>query len=111
MASEFKLDRAKLLIRVDGSVAIGTGHVMRCYALAEGWREIGGTIHFAAAELTPALNLRLGSIGEVTRLESATRGSAEDADATKQIATEMRPDWIVADGYCFGSDWQRRVAS
>jgi UDP-2,4-diacetamido-2,4,6-trideoxy-beta-L-altropyranose hydrolase len=97
-----------LLIRVDGSATIGTGHAMRCRALAEAWCRFG-RVHFLCAESTPALDVQLQSVGELSRLEFVERGSADDARQTLECAEALASDWIVADGYCFGSEWQRVV--
>ena len=31
-----------MLIRADSSAKMGTGHIMRCFALAQGWQSKGG---------------------------------------------------------------------
>jgi UDP-2,4-diacetamido-2,4,6-trideoxy-beta-L-altropyranose hydrolase len=95
-----------LLMRADASVAMGTGHVMRCFALAQAWQDGGGRAVFAMAQATPAVEerLRRESTG-VARL-NAKPGSADDAQETIALARVEQACWVVVDGYCFGADYQ-----
>jgi UDP-2,4-diacetamido-2,4,6-trideoxy-beta-L-altropyranose hydrolase len=97
-----------LLIRADTNLQIGTGHVMRCLALAQAWRDAGGQVVFVTAHESPSLEARLRMEGiEVTRLSSGP-GSIDDAVQTIDLARKRSVDWIALDGYHFGSLYQRK---
>ena len=70
-----------LAIRVDASRQIGTGHVMRCLALAQAWQDAGGDVIFIMTS-PPDLEARLKSEEiEVIYIPTQT-GSIEDARET-----------------------------
>lgn len=92
-----------LLIRADASAAIGTGHVMRCLALAQAWQDAGGRAVFAIAEGTESIWARLTSeLCEVVNLS----GGGNDLSHTVSLARERDCDWVVVDGYQFDADYQ-----
>jgi UDP-2,4-diacetamido-2,4,6-trideoxy-beta-L-altropyranose hydrolase len=90
-----------LLLRTDGGPEIGGGHVMRCLALAQAWREEGGRALFVAATISPALEARLAQEGFTCQEVAAPRGGAEDLAATIATARAEGAGAVVVDGYCF----------
>jgi UDP-2,4-diacetamido-2,4,6-trideoxy-beta-L-altropyranose hydrolase len=103
------MDPGTLLIRADASVTIGTGHVMRCLALAQGWQDAGGEVVLVAAEMPAAIEKRLGSEGVgLVRIEGVP-GSDVDGKELIALARTHGPSWVVVDGYQFGMAYQRTL--
>jgi len=100
-----------LLIRADANVAMGTGHVMRCLALAQAWQDVGGRATFAMAESTTSLDQRLRDEGLEVEHIAAEAGTTEDAEQTENIGRAKNADWTVVDGYQFGSAYQSAIKS
>lgn len=102
-------DSRTLLVRCDTSVAIGTGHAMRCLALAQAWQDAGGRAIFAMSQNTPAVETRLLRENiPVVRL-NAEPGSVDDAQETVTLARMRQARWVTVDGYSFGSDYQAAI--
>ena len=97
-----------LLIRADADTRMGTGHVMRCLALAQGWRKTG-PVTFALALCPPPLEDRLRAEGFELGKLAVDPGSIEDAEAAGALANQLGAEWIVVDGYQFGADYQRAI--
>jgi UDP-2,4-diacetamido-2,4,6-trideoxy-beta-L-altropyranose hydrolase len=85
----------RLFIRADADPAIGTGHVMRCLALGQAWRDSGGDVVFSTACEQPELLARLRSEGFLIQSPNAMKDSGEDGC------------WLVLDGYQFEAEDQR----
>ena len=92
-----------LLIRADASAAIGTGHVMRCLALAQAWQDAGGRAVFAMAQGTDPIHERLTR--ELCQVINVG-GVGNDLRQTVSLAQESNCEWVVVDGYQFDGDYQ-----
>ncbi len=98
-----------LLVRADGTAAIGSGHIMRCLALAQAWQDAGGDVTFAAASLGDTLRRRLVDEGVAVVDLDVPPGSRLDAEATVRHARQAGAQWVVADGYEFDAAYQQCV--
>ena len=98
-----------LVIRADADARIGSGHLMRCLALAQAWSGQGGRVTFVTACQSAALCRRLTQEGfEVIALKSAYPDS-RDWEATSRCLVAHRGAWVVLDGYGFDATYQLRV--
>lgn len=96
-----------MVARADASLTMGTGHVMRCLALAQAWQALGGSVRFVMAESMPGIDQRLFEEGvEVTKIGF---GAAIDANELITVAGEFGASWLVVDGYQFGPAYQRTI--
>ncbi len=99
---------AELLFRADAGPRVGTGHVMRCLALAQAWRSAGGKSVFLTTGVG-GLEERLANEDVSVIPLAAPVGREEDARRTAEVAKDRSAAWVVADGYGFGADYQRIV--
>lgn len=112
-----------VVFRADASIEIGTGHVMRCLALAQALRETGASCWFISRALPGHLAGRIEAENfQMTLLPEPTGDAPDgppkyawwagvdwvhDAAETRNILETASPEWLVMDHYSFGEDWQR----
>jgi UDP-2,4-diacetamido-2,4,6-trideoxy-beta-L-altropyranose hydrolase len=101
-----------LIIRADANLRIGTGHVMRCVALAQAWQDLGGSITFVSRCESDALKKRVrGEKFGLIEIESVCPDTS-DLKSTLTIlknATTVQESWLVLDGYHFIPEYQRSL--
>lgn len=122
------VNQIKIVFRVDASIDIGSGHVMRCLTLADALSESGSTCHFIC-------NLHEGHMIEEIRnkghnvyplsntsapinqpVSDETDYSSwlgtdwfTDAQQCREIVIRLKPDWLVVDHYALDGRWENAV--
>jgi len=118
----------KVVIRTDSSISIGSGHLMRCFTLADMLREIGADVSFVCRELTGNLGWLAREKGYSLFLlpfddrESADENVvssyapwlgtdwATDADQTLMaLPDEAEIDWLIVDHYALDEKWEKSL--
>lgn len=117
----------RIVFRVDASHRIGTGHVMRCLALAEILRERGSEIIFVCRDLPGNLGAAIcqqgfdlfmlsssadgaPTSGEIGPAHLSWLGVSQETDAQKTREVLQRVgeiDWLVIDHYALDYRWER----
>ncbi|MCJ7654106.1 MAG: UDP-2,4-diacetamido-2,4,6-trideoxy-beta-L-altropyranose hydrolase [Dehalococcoidia bacterium] len=98
-----------LIIRVDASTQMGTGHLMRCLALAQAWKDTGGKVTFITACQSSDLLQRPREEDFELHVLSHPYPDAGDWEHTKNILAAHPSAWVVLDGYHFDEAYQQAV--
>jgi UDP-2,4-diacetamido-2,4,6-trideoxy-beta-L-altropyranose hydrolase len=117
----------RVLFRVDASLQIGTGHVMRCLTLATALRDRGAGCRFVCRDHEGNLLVRIRQAGfetaalpldshasPPTEPDGITLAHADwlgatwetDAEETIEAIAEDRPDWVIVDHYALDVRWE-----
>jgi UDP-2,4-diacetamido-2,4,6-trideoxy-beta-L-altropyranose hydrolase len=109
----------QIVFRTDASERIGTGHLMRCLALADALTERGATCHFIGRipENMRTLVTTPGHAVHALDVKDRTAADAIDvahdsADTRAHIARlPERPRWLVTDHYGIDARWEKALRS
>lgn len=101
----------KVLIRSDASTKVGAGHLMRSIALAQQLRKDGVGLLFMTVPAFEELNQYLrGQSFPVKFMDISAGQSGSDIDLAAILReTGTGYDWVVLDGYCFTSEFQKAL--
>lgn len=104
-----------LIIRTDSTVKIGTGHIMRCLALAQAWQDQDGKVTFISHCESDALRHRLIEEGMNFINIEKSHPDPDDLEYTIRILDDIsnqhqgKTAWLVIDGYHFDATYQKRI--
>ena len=123
-----------IAFRTDASFDIGTGHVMRCLALADALRNKGAVCHFVCrsqpGDMIQLVQRKGYEVRALPEPDVTSSGEGDfsgpahaawlrtdqgtDALETREVLEELNVDWLVVDHYALDARWeakQRGVAS
>lgn len=122
----------KVVFRVDASLRIGTGHVMRCLTLADALKSNGTKCYFICRELSGNLisfirergytvyilpHAESDIAGFIDKQEdhlahSAWLGTSQQSDANQchSILSNLQPDWLIVDHYALDIRWETAIS-
>ena len=103
-----------LVIRADANSQIGTGHIMRCLALAQAWQDQGGAVTFISHCESDSLRQRLLNEGMNLINIEKSYPATDDLECTLEnlpaiSRQQLTKCWLVIDGYHFDAAYQKRI--
>jgi len=120
----------RVAIRVDASIYIGSGHVMRCLTLARTLREKGADVRFLHRDMPGNMGRRIQDAGFAMTLLPAPPAvdappegfgcawlgvpvetdAADTINALRDWCPDTAVDVVVADHYALATAWEMQVA-
>ena len=115
----------RVVFRVDSSLKMGTGHVMRCLTLAQALKDNGVNVEFICRKHKGNLIDKIRSNGfnvhtlevlaeietdnKLTHSHWLGATQQQDAGACINIFKVKKTDWLIVDHYALDEQWQKRL--
>jgi UDP-2,4-diacetamido-2,4,6-trideoxy-beta-L-altropyranose hydrolase len=115
----------KVVFRVDASIEMGIGHVMRCLTLAQTLKENRSNVEFICRKhignLIDKIRLSGFNVHELEEFEDAKADTGlayshwlgvtqqQDADDCIDILKAKKIDWLIVDHYALNIYWQKKI--
>ena len=96
----------RVLFRPDASLAMGSGHVMRCLTLADALAARGVASHFACSASEGFDFSVITRRGHRLSMLPPLTDPMADAHAVAALAGEHVPDWLIVDHYGLDARWE-----
>jgi len=115
----------KAVFRVDASLEMGTGHVMRCLTLTQALKENGADVEFICRKHEGNLIDKIRSNGffvhgleafgqtkvddKLTHSHWLGSTQKQDVDDCIDILKAEKTDWLIVDHYALDEEWQKKL--
>jgi len=128
-----KKNKLSVVFRVDASIEIGIGHVMRCLTLADALSQSGakcificrvhmenqisfickhGYTAYGLPDESDADKVKISGMCDIPAHASWLKTTWEiDADQTLRVLDDMVIDWLIVDHYALDARWEGRLRS
>jgi UDP-2,4-diacetamido-2,4,6-trideoxy-beta-L-altropyranose hydrolase len=101
----------KIMFRVDANATMGTGHLMRCLALAQALKKQHISSTFVVSDEAAAIcKSRQDWVGEIITLPGNI-DTIEELEYIKSVYIQDACDALVLDGYQFDSDYRQALSA
>lgn len=120
------MHQKKILFRVDASIAMGSGHFMRCMTLAKELKTQNVEVYFVCRHLPETyLKYLLNNQFHLYKIEKSAPQSIDtatniylnwlgvsqetDANDTIELIEHIHWDWIIVDHYALDIEWESKL--
>lgn len=107
-----------IIFRVDASLEMGSGHLIRCLTLAEELRSRGHEVAFISRDMAGEMSYLFEDRGfrhqRLSRVSPINLSQREDAFESMIAIQKLFPDgvnWVVVDSYSLDCDWENIIKS